>query len=753
MRDKARDQFRELKDNGTKLRQVLDGDGFDGLHRDGELVARNFDFLAETRDDASQIWERAGDAAEVMRRSMASTVRIVEQEIAAIESNPLLDSGEKQALIDSLVETTNAQLVGQNVAAAGALASQVAAHTSHMGSLPWHVSTADATPHTGNSSVQALNSGWKQSPPSPGDGTRTPSTTTGSKRPPTSNQPTPPQPETTSDGRRPAEGEGPPHQQPSTTSGGERIPAGGADVDSPAATATGDARPPATGSPGSPVAVPPMSGSGGGASGLGTSGGGVGGGLRPAGVAAPPIASTAPVTTAATSPAASSGVGTGGGTPRTTLPLAPASGPSISPPAAAPPAAVAAVSTPLPAASAPAAAVPAASGPVAAAPGGGVLTPAPALAGPPPAGPPAAAVPPSAPTAAPATPFHGPPLPPVGAPQITRQGVIEQAEDPDIVRARQVIWECLWHGRRYPMLDWAIGLHRGPTGTVFYLTSSEGAPYIPQHVHLPASPQLVTVFADRKVVTPGRLPELAGWLNPVATVVNHAALRDPPGSLWAVVSSVKAEQRHRQRVPVAVRFEWANPGANPLTDPTRAQHVPELTPGRRHRLAVDSPELWRHVQQMPPAGMFAAAVALAAAAERCTRDRATFTGLVVDGSALPTVDPYAGVLTDVLDQVQHNEPLDAEHLAQLRRAYMAAVIDAQRRRRTPHDFTDDTAYLDHYRRARAYEAAVLLAETAVPGPPVHNPALLLADIAYCALVAHPHQGERAEQDTTRLLAS
>ncbi len=353
------------------------------------------------------------------------------------------------------------------------------------------------------------------------------------------------------------------------------------------------------------------------------------------------------------------------------------------------------------------------------------------------------------PPAAPATPFHGP-LPPVGAPQITRGGVVERAEEPDIVRARQLIWECLWHGRRYPMLDWAIGLHRGTTGTMFYLTSSEGAPYIPQHVHLPDVPQLVTVFAD-PAVTPGRLPALAGWLNPVATIVNHAALRE--GSLGAVVSSAKAEQRHRHRVPAAVRFEWANPEANPLTDPANIQHVPELSPGRRHRLAVESPALWRHVQQMPAADLFDAAVTLADLAERSTRDRATFTGLVAEGAALPAVDPSSGVLTDLLARMRHGETIDADTLAALRRAYMGSVIEAQRRRRTPQDFTEDTAYLDHYRRARAYEAAVLLAETAVPGPPVPDPAGLLADIAYCALVAQPHQGERAEQHIVRLLSS
>jgi hypothetical protein len=87
MRDAARDQFRELQDNASKLKEALKGDGFDALHRDRELVARNFDFLQENRDDASRVWENAGGRGRGCCASrVSSTVHLVEQQIATIEN-------------------------------------------------------------------------------------------------------------------------------------------------------------------------------------------------------------------------------------------------------------------------------------------------------------------------------------------------------------------------------------------------------------------------------------------------------------------------------------------------------------------------------------------------------------------------------------------------------------------------------------------------------------------------------------------
>ena len=79
---------------------------------------------------------------------------------------------------------------------------------------------------------------------------------------------------------------------------------------------------------------------------------------------------------------------------------------------------------------------------------------------------------------------------------------------------------------------------------------------------------------------------------------------------------------------------------------------------------------------------------------------------------------------------------------------MAAVMDAQRRRHTPQDFTEDTGYVDAYRRARAYEAAVLSAEAAIDDAELS--ADLLAEVAYCALAAHlPGAGDVVVRDVLR----
>lgn len=376
------------------------------------------------------------------------------------------------------------------------------------------------------------------------------------------------------------------------------------------------------------------------------------------------------------------------------------------------------------------------------------LAPAPPLAGPPPV-PPAAVSPvgaPPVPPVTPSTPFHGPPLPVAGAPQVNREGVVERAEDPDIVRARQLVWECLWHGRRYPMLDWAVGLHRGANGTVFYLTSSEGFPFIPQHVYLPDSPVLTTPFDDGEFVPYHRAVMLAGWRNPTRIVLGHHALRAGSGrsTLWAIVSSAPLEADHLR--PEGVRIEVVDPSKNPLADPVKATEVPELAAGRLHRLAVAAPDLWAMVGGVE--WRWSAAVGLVGLADEATRERQTFTGLVVGGASVATSDPNGPLLADVARRLERRDQIDTDRLAALRVAYMAAVMDAQRRRHTPQDFTEDTGYVDAYRRARAYEAAVLSAEAAIDDAELS--ADLLAEVAYCALAAHlPGAGDVVVRDVLR----
>jgi hypothetical protein len=104
---------------------------------------------------------------------------------------------------------------------------------------------------------------------------------------------------------------------------------------------------------------------------------------------------------------------------------------------------------------------------------------------------------------------------------------------------------------------------------------------------------------------------------------------------------------------------------------------------------------------------------------------------VRDMPAPATVDPNAAVLNSVLDQLRlPGGEVDAVGWAQLQTAYSATVMQAQGRRHTPQDLTDDTGHIDAYRRARAYEATWLL-----NAPPGRLTALWLADVAYAHLCA------------------
>jgi len=328
-----------------------------------------------------------------------------------------------------------------------------------------------------------------------------------------------------------------------------------------------------------------------------------------------------------------------------------------------------------------------------------------------------------------------------GTPQITRQGTVEPAEDPDIVRARQLLWECLWHGRRYPNLQWAVGLHReDQSATTFYLTSSEGFPYIPRHVHLPDTPGLVTVFDDHQCVPVNRAVMLAGWANPARIIAAHQRLRADAGrpTLWAIVSTMPLDAAGRMELAAGVRLVDVEPQLerNPLYDPAKSLDVPGLAVGRRHRLAVVDRRLWQRIE--PVRRRWQAALDLVEIAADVTRERAVFTGLVAKGAVVGTSDPHAGLLDQVLKQLGRRELPEADMVRALRTVgYMGAVLAAQAARRTPQDLTDDTGYVDAYRRARAWEAASILVEAVGAHGNGTLAPNVLADIAYCAVTAHP----------------
>ncbi|WP_142386942.1 hypothetical protein [Mycobacterium hubeiense] len=387
----------------------------------------------------------------------------------------------------------------------------------------------------------------------------------------------------------------------------------------------------------------------------------------------------------------------------------------------------------------------------------GPLSPAPPLAGPPPP-PPGAAGPATTPGVPPPPslggqpgPFHTP-LPPVGTP-IVRNGVVERAEDPDIVRARQLIWELVWAGRRYPSLDWAIGLPRagGDAGpTRFFITSSEGECYIPQHVHLPVDPVLIPIFADEEFARPGWRQEWQRWVDPAQTVLEHHRLRAEKfgrSVLRAIVSSREISGLSH-KLPPGVQLEVADPAKNPFVDPTRAHIIPEIEAGRGHRLLIASAEVYALTQRFPEGERWSGGVDLAADAAAATDERQVRSGLIVGDMPSPLpVDSNAGLLHSVIDALRTpGGALDGGSWAQLQTAYWTSVMNAQSNRHTPQDLTHDRGqYVDAYRRARAYEAAWLL--NAPPGP---LSAEWLADVAYAHLCATGDPARTATQLRRRI---
>lgn len=771
LRDAARATHGDALENNRKLRQVLQSDGFDALHQDRDLVARNWDYLAETRNDAVQLFKAASETRELLRQSMATTVYQREQEIALIEANPLIKDADKKEFVDALVEETNAELIAQSAAAGAALTAAAEQLLAYQASLPWHMSTANsatspASPPRSNG-VQAMNAGWKQTPATTGTeggGQASGRGTGGEQTPqqgPSSQQQ---QPGRGTDGDRSPRQDPGNGQQPGRGTDGRPTPKQGASPSpsQPTRGTDGIATPPQRPS----LTLPPIGGGspglgggpggGGGLTGLG--GGGAGGLRMPGSFAGPPqgllpsqLAGASPLSASnplsSVPPAASSGLsGAGGGVPKASVPL-PTQAPVTAPPpsAAAPPAAASAVAspatagpsvqpaglspaTPAPVAQAPAAGPPAVSGP---------LGPAPPLSTPPPS----AAAPQVGPVAPPAPPpgvgapgpFHAP-LPPVGTP-IVRRGLIQVAEDPDLIRARQLIWELMWAGRRYPSLDWAVGLHRGQGGaTKFFLTSSEGESYIPQHVFLPADPALVPLFLDVDFVQRGWRETWQGWVDPARIVVEHHRLRAEAFGrpvLYAVVSSREITGLGHL-LPQGVKLEVAASDDNPFIDPEKAREVPVGVPaGRAHRLAVLHPGLWGLVQRMPKSQKWSAAVDLAADAAARTDERHVRTGLIVrDAAPMDAVDPHGALLHGVLDHLRDGDKIAVETWQQLQTGYFTHLMQSQSRRHSGSDLTDDTGYVDAYRRARAYEAAWLLDAPEGPLTPEW-----LADVAYAHLCA------------------
>lgn len=738
--DHTRDQHSELRANAHQLKETLQSDGFDALHEDRAKTDRNYSLFYDEQRSLHDWTGRSGDLISAIQSKMAADVHTAMGMIKTIESDPLLEESEKEEARETIIRETNARLIAENVGASKIASGDFARHMALAESLPYYMSKADPTPYAptqsnGGASMMKYSRGPGTSGSDPTPDPAPPKNSAPGKFEKGSPTPSPKEGEKSEKGKlgaaKPTPDPGPAAKEMT------RPPTPNPAVSNPSSTTS------------SPLGVP----GGGGGSGGGVPGsGGAGsptsalGGLGNVARGAPPApgnltpanpAASNPLSSA--TPAAASALSSGGGArpavPASPMQAAPVSANPQSP--VMPPQSGAAQVVPAgnTSANAPQTVTAAPQGPVQ-----GPLGQAPPLSGAPP--PPAGATTPSPTpgvsgaqggvTAGPA----GAPLPtgvPVVGTPLVRNGILEKAEDPDLAFARDLIFQLLWASRRYPSLDWAIGIHRIGDETTFFMTSSEGLCYIPAHVFLPAMPGLVPLFHDVQVARPTWSVLWQGWTDPARPVAQHHRLRAElygSDALYAIVSSRPLDDNIQHVIPQGTVLEFCDPDKNQYINPDKAHLVAELAPGQLHRMAVASPDLWALATQVPASERWSAAVDLVSDAVVATNFRQVQTGVVYSDEPVPVNDPYSDALNHVLGPIHSGMDVDINAWQRLNMAYYTHLMQAQSARHTTHDLTDDTGYVDMYRRARAYEAAQLLNQP--PGP---LPDTWLADIAYCHFAA------------------
>ncbi len=745
--DHTRDQHSELRANAHQLKEALQSDGFDALHEDRAKTDRNYSLFYDEQRSLHDWTGRSGDLISAIQSKMAADVHTAMGMIKTIESDPLLEESEKEEARETIIRETNARLIAENVAAGKIASGDFARHMALAESLPYYMSKADPTPYApspGRIGASAGNGIRALDSTTPGTGGDRPTPPKGGETKPGTNGARP--------GKEQIDGKDGKNKAPNAkspdgrTPGATQTPGVAKEMTSPS---PGSSQVPSSTGTSSPLGMPGGGGgSGGGVPGSGGAGsptsalGGLGnvargapptpGNLTPANPAASnPLASATP----AAASALSSGGGARPAVPTSPMQAAPVSANPQSP--VMPPQSGAAQVVPAgnTSANAPQTVTAAPQGPVQ-----GPLGQAPPLSGapPPPAGAPTPSPTPGMSgaqggvTAGPA----GAPLPtgvPVVGTPLVRNGILEKAEDPDLAFARDLIFQLLWASRRYPSLDWAIGIHRIGDETTFFMTSSEGLCYIPAHVFLPAMPGLVPLFHDVQVARPTWSVLWQGWADPARPVAQHHRLRAElygSDALYAIVSSRPIDDNIQHVIPQGTVLEFCDPDKNQYINPDKAHLVAELAPGQLHRMAVASPDLWALATQVPASERWSAAVDLVSDSVLATNFRQVQTGVVYSDEPVPVNDPYSDALNHVLGPIHSGMDVDINAWQRLNMAYYTHLMQAQSARHTTHDLTDDTGYVDMYRRARAYEAAQLLNQP--PGP---LPDTWLADIAYCHFAA------------------
>jgi hypothetical protein len=140
----------------------------------------------------------------------------------------------------------------------------------------------------------------------------------------------------------------------------------------------------------------------------------------------------------------------------------------------------------------------------------------------------------------------------------------------------------------YPGLEWAVAVARGTSGLPeLWVTSNEGAGYIPSGVYLPRSMPLAAHF------DPDFDARWFGWFNPAETVLR--AVRARGDAVSAIATTwVKDSDEVRSATPdVAI-------GVPPSGGPSDADSA-TLTRSRSHRLETIAPGLFQTLERVEPA--------------------------------------------------------------------------------------------------------------------------------------------------------
>jgi hypothetical protein len=131
----------------------------------------------------------------------------------------------------------------------------------------------------------------------------------------------------------------------------------------------------------------------------------------------------------------------------------------------------------------------------------------------------------------------------------------------------------------YPGLEWAVAVSRGASGLPeMWVTTNEGAGYIPVGVHIPRSMPLAAHF------DPDFDARWFGWFNPAETVLRVVRSRGDAVSAIATTWAQDSEEVRSATPDVAI-------GVAPLGGPGESEAT-ALTRGRSHRLETIAPAIF-----------------------------------------------------------------------------------------------------------------------------------------------------------------